>query len=408
MRHDHTDWLIHFVRNRLPEQDFPGTTEEEAGFYQGGELEPDADAFSVLKTIVRLGGIIPGYSFRNGRTTIYGGGPAVCVTEMPLYSFAQYARARGDETKATAYGIAFLKSEFYAAGGRPVIYGLSTIHTKFTINTETVRIFEDSVLPQAEQYRYVAYNPLKKGRWVDWSHEREWRWVPQDVDADEVWVQDYNGIYGPTPALPIFKGRISGRPFTRVCIIVWTRDEAEEVRSLLTGFYLAGCNNYDTPFDRSLIEASRIIILQDVVAAVEKGGKLRSQTIEGIEEADLLAPITIPPPPAHADAIVKAAMDKAGAAAKAAVEAFVSKHGSGSSTCGFAHATTYEVTSPIVQYMLKKGLASGPYDGCVWISFPKNYPASQSMDYCEAGCRAAAKVLSAELGIKIYCATRFD
>jgi len=59
MRHDHTHWLTHFVRDRLPEQDFPGESEEDAGYYEVGELEPDAGAFSVLKTIIRLGGIIP-------------------------------------------------------------------------------------------------------------------------------------------------------------------------------------------------------------------------------------------------------------------------------------------------------------------------------------------------------------
>jgi hypothetical protein len=408
MRHDHTDWLIHFVRDRVPEQDFPGETEEQAGYYQGGELEADADAFSVLKTIIRLGGIMPGYAFRSGRTTIYGGCPAVCVTEMPLYSFAQYARSRGDTKKASAYGVAFLKSEFHVAGGRPVIYGLSTAQPAFRVNTATVRIFDDSVLPQAEQYRYVAYNPSTTGRWIDWSHEREWRWVPQDLESDEVWVQDYNGIYGPTPALPIFKGCIEGRPFTRVCIIVWTKDEADEIRRILTGFYMAGSNNYDTPFDRTLIKASRIIVLEDVVDAVENAGILQSQTIEGLEQADLLTPITITAPPEDADAIVQAAMDKAGAAAKSAVDAFRSKYGMGSGYCGFAHATTEDVTNPLVQYMLKNGLASGPYDGRVWINFPENYPPSQSMDYAEAGCRAAVEVLSAELGIETYCETRPD
>ncbi len=73
MRHDHTDWLIHFVRDRVPDQDFIGDEDEYLGLGPGGELESDADAFSVLRTIVRLGGIIPGYSIRNGRTTLYGG-----------------------------------------------------------------------------------------------------------------------------------------------------------------------------------------------------------------------------------------------------------------------------------------------------------------------------------------------
>jgi len=109
MRHDHTSWLIHFVRDRNPEQDFPGETEQDFEYLSGGELEPDAEAFSVLKTIIRLGGLYPGYSFRSGRTTIYGGTPVVCATEMPLYSFASYAKERGKTEYVSAYGIAFLK-----------------------------------------------------------------------------------------------------------------------------------------------------------------------------------------------------------------------------------------------------------------------------------------------------------
>jgi hypothetical protein len=81
----------------------------------------------------------------------------VCVTEMSLYSFAEYARSRGDTAKVSAtYGIAFLKSEFYSAGGRTTIYGLSIDSAVW-----------ESVLPRSEQCRYVAYSPLDSSKWVD-------------------------------------------------------------------------------------------------------------------------------------------------------------------------------------------------------------------------------------------------
>src|SRR4051794_25119474 len=109
MRHDHTSWLIHFVRNRNPEQDFPGQSEDDAKYFAGGELELDASAFQVLCSIIRLGGLIPGYSFRKGKTTLYGGDPVVCVTEMPLYAFASYVKQAATTGRVSAYGIAFLK-----------------------------------------------------------------------------------------------------------------------------------------------------------------------------------------------------------------------------------------------------------------------------------------------------------
>lgn len=401
MRHDHTKWITHFVRDRVPEQDFPGESEEEAAYYSGGELEWDAGAFQVLKTIIRLGGITPGYSFRKGRTTIYGGQPAVCATEMPLYSFATYVRDRSDSSKVSAYGIAFLKSEFFEAGGRPVIYGFSKDDVSYKANTSTRRIFASSTLPIHEQFRYVAYNPANQSDWIDWSHEREWRWVVRDSEVDEIWVQDANGIYGPTPALPIFKGKLQGRPFTQVCIIVWNHEEAKEIQELLTGLYLAKANNYDTPFDTDLISASSIVVLEDVIDAVEKDKDLDAQTLEGLSAANLLQPIKLAAAPNGIGGIVKKAMKKAKAAADKAAKQFKAKHGSGGGYCGYADAITYDVTNATVQYLLTVDLASGPFDGVVVIKFPNNQR-TQSMDLNEAICAAAAKALSKELGIEVH------
>jgi hypothetical protein len=407
MRRDQTKWLVHFVRDRNPEQDFPGEEEDTAYFYSGGELEMDADAFSVLKTIVRLGGIMPGYSFRKHGTTIYGGRPAVCATEMPLYSFAKYAQSKADSAKVSAYGIAFLKSEFFQAGGRHAIYGLSSESVSYKVNLPSRRILEESVLPLAEQYRYVAHNP-SDSNWIDWSHEREWRWVAKDDDLDEVWCRSYDGSIGPAPALPLFKGKLDGRHFTRLCLIVWTNEEAEEVREMLTSLYLAGSNNYDTPFDKDLINASKIIILRDVVDAVENGNDIDAQTIEGLSAANLLHSLEIHPAPPAAKETTKAAMSAAIAAGKAAADAYITNHPIDSGSCGFAHAATDAVTSPIVQYLLATDQASGPFDGKIWINVPHSWPSRQSIDYQEIVMKAVAKSLSNSLGVWIYVDSRLD
>lgn len=406
-RHDHTDWLTHFVRDRNPDQDFPGEDEDEFGQYCGGELEADADAFGVLKTIIRLGGVTPGFSFRNGRTTIYGGQPAVCATEMPIYAFANYARERAKAGNVSAYGIAFLKSEFYAAGGRPAIYGLSNEQVTYTENTSISRIFHESVLPKKEQYRYVAHDPTRLPWRIDWSHEREWRWIPRDSEQDEIWVKSYDGIIGPTPALPIFKGKIDGRPFTRVCIIVWTEDEAAEIRALLTSLYFAGANNYDTPFDKTLIERSRIIVLENVVAAVEKNNDIDAQTIEGLAQAQLLESITITEEPANAKQIIDEAFAEAEAAALAAGEAYDAEYGDRVKSFGFAKVTTTDITNPLVQYLLKNGNTSGPFDDELWINVP-GISSATDIDRAEVICRVVADVLSRKLGIVAYVSSRLD
>ncbi len=393
MRHDHTEWVIHFVRDRMPSQDFPGHTEEERLFYAGGELAPDASAFEVLCCIIRLGGITPGYSFRKGKTTIYGGKPAICATEMPLYSFADYVKSRAKSETVSAYGIAFLKSEFHLAGGRHAIYALSQDGFTMVENDQTRRILPSDVLPRAEQYRYVAYNPNSSSLWIDWSHEREWRWVQKDEERDVIWVSGPHGT-GDTPALPLFKGKLDGRPFTKVCIIVWTREEADKIQKMLTGFYFAGGNNYDTSFDRDLIKNSKIIILADVVAAVETGKQLESQTIEGLEDAQLIESIKILPPPKNAAEHARKAISKAHKAADTAHKIFVKKHGNGDVFEWVSHVSTEDVTDAMVQYMLSHKLATGPYDGVVWIDLPASYN--------EAGCRAAAKSLEEYLNIEVF------
>jgi hypothetical protein len=407
MRHDHTKWLIHFVRDRVPEQDFPGEAEEEADFYAGGELEYDADAFSVLKTIIRLGGLFPGYSFRSGRTTIYGGQPAICATEMPLYSFAVYARDRSNTGKVSAYGLAFLKSEFYEAGGRPVIYGLSVDSVSYVKNEASCRIIDPNVLPLAEQYRYVAYNPSSL-KWLDWSHEREWRWIVQNENHDYVWCRDANGGYGPAPGLPLFRGSLDGGFFSVLCIIVWNSSEAREIQELLTGFYLAGSNNYDTPFDRNLISRSSIIVLEDVVAAVEHGQDLSAQTIEGLQKASLVKPILLSSPPPDASARVAAALASAVSAGERAATNYLAKHPLDKGSCGYADAVTYEVVDPLVQYMLANGLASGPFDGRVHIKVKESWPLSQLIDYNEHVYSAVADALSTALGIKVWMHSNLD
>jgi len=407
MRHDHTNWLIHFVRDRVPEQDFPGETEEEMDVYAGGELDYNADAFSVLKTIIRLGGLFPGYSYRSGRTTIYGGKPAVCATEMPLYSFATYVRDRANTGKISAYGVAFLKREFYAAGGRPVIYGLSVDDVSYVKNEASCRILDLSVLPLPEQYRYVAYNP-SGSKWLDWSHEREWRWTVQNEDLDYLWCRDSSGCYGSVPALPLFRGDLEGGFFSMLCIIVWNSSEAYEIQELLTGIYLSGSNNYDTPFDKKLIARSSIIVLEDVVGSVEQGLDLNAQTIEGLQKASLVKPIILSPPPTDACIRVAGALSAAKSAGKLAAADYLTRRSLDGGSCGFAHAVTYNVLDPLVQYMLANGIASGPFDGRVYINVDEGWQSSQSIDYNEHVFNAVADALSIALGIKVLMHSALD
>jgi hypothetical protein len=104
-RTDLSNWLIHFVRDRTPENawEWLGEYDESlpAAFRADGcpvfdgefwkappepRVEPDADAFAALLNILWSGYIRAWWALRAGKATVYGPRPAVCFTEMPLYA----------------------------------------------------------------------------------------------------------------------------------------------------------------------------------------------------------------------------------------------------------------------------------------------------------------------------------
>jgi hypothetical protein len=73
------------------------------------------------------------------------------------------------------YAIMLRKSQAFAVGARPVLYGLSDDAARAEMRSDGTRRFSSANLPDLEQYRYVAFNAAGDGT-LDWTHEREWRW----------------------------------------------------------------------------------------------------------------------------------------------------------------------------------------------------------------------------------------
>ncbi len=65
---DLSDYLIHFTRRT------------------------GKGAFDNLKSIITTGKLNPDWGVRNGKRGIFGDHPAVCFTDMPLFSFYQYVK----------------------------------------------------------------------------------------------------------------------------------------------------------------------------------------------------------------------------------------------------------------------------------------------------------------------------
>lgn len=177
-RIDMSEWLMHFIHppsDEIPPSfcnppyytDCPAyhtdaTVNARFEFWFEAEsetsIEPAANAFDVLQHILEDGHIRSSWAMRNGRATIYGVRSAVCFTEMPLYALCSYAETRGDFLVGE-YAIAVKKEEFFAAGGRPAIYGLSGKFKELSPGSEWPRLLDPECgLGEHEMYRYVSLN----------------------------------------------------------------------------------------------------------------------------------------------------------------------------------------------------------------------------------------------------------
>lgn len=283
IRTDISEWLIHFVHERKPENDistlrdflgregYTGDVRQPDYYDSCGvgqcifspfeenefEIPEDAGAFQVLLKILHDGFLHSGWSYRNASPTIYGPRSAVCFTEMPLHAFLKYADDRGKKSGLISrYAIALKRNELFKAGGRPVIYGLSSPHVE-SDGCET-GVYQGRCLSVAktglglkEQYRYVATS-LASDRFIDWTHEREWRWPLPD---DSLHI----------PGLPLFLDEYYGKFFFEILIFVETCDEKNEVLNYLKTLYDSESWNNGIEYDTEMIKRVKVTSLEDII-----------------------------------------------------------------------------------------------------------------------------------------------
>jgi len=338
-------------------------------------LAPDDYAIEVVLKIIQDGHIRAGWSFRNDKPTIYGPRAACCLTEMPLYSLIEYAASRRNDSVDT-YAIGLLKNEFFAAGGRPVIYGLSGPHREFSTPLPFPphyrwprKLHPDCGISEAEQYRYVAMN-LGASRHIDWSHEREWRWA--DV-RDEC----------SCPGIPVWL-RDEPIQFSQAIIIVRKTSEAKHVMNQIKQLFDAGHHNYDYPYNRELLSNTRILALEDIV----KKGSKRLIRLDDLPVSKLQL-FKRPRASAQLCSEVQVALKAASAAAKTAA---ANADDSIPDVCGFAHVTVLDPQSEFVSalFKLKKVRV---YGGVGYVIRDIDTGSSQALRVQEAAAEAAMQVL---------------
>lgn len=415
-RKDLTNWIIHFVHRRNPENDplefsydfdimeyepFPDNfsykgepifiTEK----YQEDDfgLEPDAYALGVLKKILHDGIIKTGWSFRNGRATIYGPKSAVCFTEMPLYALIEYSKNRNNENYIEPYGIAFKKEELFEAGARPVIYGISGQHKESTKGESNYGIgfrtlSDDSGIGIREMYRYV-YTNIKTTRKIDWTHEREWRWA--DLDEKFEWFS----------GLPFFALN-EEFTFSKIIVFVKSKDEVKDVIEHLQHLYHSKTTNFDREYNLKMIANTRVLAI-DALAELKKDIKTVKLDDLPMNSIPKMQKITVR----------KKTLKKVKKAIKKATKISykesnrIYKETGDKGPCGWAWVVTYDSNSEITQALIDLGYASSYGKGYYNISLGKSFPA-QSLHIDEPGKIKAAKYLSDELGQYFTTHWRWD
>jgi hypothetical protein len=363
-------------------------------------LDADASAYSVLKRILFDGYIKSGWSFRGGRLTIYGPKSAVCFTEMPLYALLTYASKRNDSVSVDAYGIALRKQELFKAGGRPVIYGLSENHKEASRNDsysgKGFRCLASSCgIALNEQYRYVAMN-LDENKWIDWTHEREWRWADTrenyEVPGFPVWVKTQN------PKL------------SQILVIVKEAWEAEDFIDSMKIHYDERENIYGLTYDRENLKNTVVVSLEEIEQQLSSSSVIRLEDLP-LKTFSCIAPKT---PSSEVLEKVKQALKEAHEEARRAAQkdreiAPRNEDGYIADVCGFATVVTSEANTEITDALISLDYAS-PCDGKRYFIYEvtSDIDTEQALRVAEAAAQAAAKKLSELLGQKFSVHSRWD
>ena len=352
------------------------------------QLDPREPAIGVLLKIVTDGHIRATWAFRNGRPTIYGPRAAVCLTEMPLYALLDYAKKRERDVVGT-YAIGLPKQEVFRAGGRPVIYGLSSRHVEAHRANQLSRVWprklhESCGISEAEQYRYVSM-AMDKDKQIDWSHEREWRWADHNDQCR-------------CPGLPIW---LSDEPveITSAYVVVQSSQDARHILRRLQELYDAGGNDFDHPFNNETLKNTRVVCLDQLRSALADDD-INSLRLEDVPAATVRT-FNRPPASAALVADVRSALAKARMAADEAAEEYLrsasrTSEGHVADIAGWAQLVVRESQSEFVSALLALNEAYPvPGEGYVIRIGGLGWKQEQALGVAEAAVRGARRLLRA-------------
>ncbi|WP_449274517.1 hypothetical protein [Lacihabitans lacunae] len=420
-REDLTNWLIHFTKaidakdivdvfykGEFKEEDFKEENFAEDDI-SGDQLELDFtnqlpggisrfSAYEALKNIIEECGIRYNFSFRDKITTLYGGEPVVCFTEMPIHSLIEYAKTRNEKSNST-YGIAIRKKDAYRYGARPVLYGLSESNTfEYLEKSNTRRILKENVLPLAEQFRLV---PLMLDKNIDWTHEREWRIKRRNDIHHHTYIK--NDVYlEEIEHLNIFE---DGGHCEQIIVIVNSEQEANEMFDIILTLKDGSGNEFDTSFNPKSIA---ILVLQNlekeekVIRRIEdiSNKSYFKVELEGLSQEEL-------------DWLKRLISRCQNQISKDATEEYLQKHkldpryNDFKDSAGFSSIVTYEVRNKYLRGLINLGIAF-PIGYGYSIRAVGTHFRSQSISFHEYVTKKVCDELNREIGNIFYVHSNLD
>jgi hypothetical protein len=350
------DWVVHFFRDRPHEVDWPVSR-----IHAYWDFPSKATAFDVMRCSLLLGGLVndcplawPWLNYKGLRV-------AVSASENGLAKMLSLPDQKTSHEDATRYGIAFRKSEFAASGG--------------------------------------ARSRARENEQLEFAEDAYWYWRPA-ADYDSIRCSGWNPSQDGTdyaPGMPLWSENFRPEDIGKTYLVVSSKSEGESLQSLLTAMFCAEENVYGTYFAKRAIEATRIIVLKDVIPKMSK----QNWSFDDIDEEDTLPPLTFRSAPDGFEKRVEQSFVDAEQAARIAGAAYLADHPNDRGSGGKAELFIVNAAEPVAQFLLKNRwafLSRRPDNLLVYIDH--FWPPAHSAIYAEAVLRAAADVLSESLQLE--------
>ncbi len=237
-------------------------------------------------------------------------------------------------------------------------------------------------LPKDESKRYF----------IDWSHEREWRWALPDGTLN-------------VPGLPFFLSEEYANFFSEIIIIVGTDEEQQDALTYLRNLYDSGSTNTGIEYNIKMIAAAKVMSLETLQKLPpEKLNTIRIDDLD-LKQIPIMPTIEVRK---ETEDLVRNKIQIAGRISVVAVEGYLRDHpefDEQKGYWGFATVCTSE-QSEITQAMQNIGICHTYSDGVYRLSIVEYR--TDNLELLTIGAETAAAFLEKELGQHFYVMTRLN